>query len=284
VDAGARESLERLLGAGVARASAVRGGDVDDAWRVEMVDGRRVFVKTDARADAGRFAAEARGLAWLAEGPLRVPRVLAAEPGFLALEWIERAPATRGADEALGRGLARLHRLGAPSFGLAHASFLATIPLENEPARDWPAFYGERRLMPLLGRAIARGASSRRMERGVERVVADLPSLVGPAEPPARLHGDLWGGNVMHDEHGAPVLIDPGVYGGHREIDLAMMQLFGGVSPAVLEAYDDEHPRAAGHEARVPLYQLLPLLAHAVLFGASWISAIESALDRIGRP
>ena len=120
------------------------------------------------------------------------------------------------------------------------------------------------------------------MTRGIERVVARLPALCGPAEPPARLHGDLWSGNRMHDAKGAPVLVDPAVYGGHREIDLAMMRLFGGFDARVFDAYHEAWPLAPGHEERVPLYQLLPLLAHVVLFGAGYVSGVESALTAIG--
>ncbi|UJR78762.1 fructosamine kinase family protein [Sandaracinus amylolyticus] len=274
-------ALERALAARVVSASRVSGGDIHDAWRVELADARRVFVKTARGAgDAEVFPCEARGLSWLAEGPLRVPRVLAVEPGFLALEWIERARPARDADEALGRGLAALHRLGAPGFGLDHDNFLATIRQDNTREHDWATFYGRRRLEPLLRAAVARGAGTPAMVRAVERVIAELPRLCGPAEPPARLHGDLWSGNRMHDEQGAPVLVDPAVYGGHREIDLAMMQLFGGFSERVFDAYDDAFPRAAGHEARVPLYQLLPLLAHAVLFGRGYATSAEDAARR----
>jgi fructosamine-3-kinase len=281
MEAALREAIAGALGARVIGVSRVSGGDVHDAYRVELEGGRRAFVKAHRGGDPHMFPCEARGLAWLAVGPLRVPRVLAASGSFLALEWIDRGAPARGAAEALGRGLARLHRAGAPSFGLDHDNFLATIPQENTPAPDWPTFYGKRRLEPLLRRAANRGCATARMKRGVERVLADLPALCGPAEPPARLHGDLWSGNVMYDASGAPVMFDPAVYGGHREVDLAMMRLFGGFPPEVFDAYQDEWPLAPGAEGRVPLYQLLPLLAHVVLFGGSYVAAVERALDRI---
>jgi hypothetical protein len=117
-----------------------------------------------------------------------------------------------------------------------------------------------------------------RFFRRLERVIDRLPELAGPAEPPARLHGDLWSGNVLADGDGRPWLVDPAAYGGHREIDLAMLALFGTPSARTLAAYDEVHPRADGHEARVPLWQLLPLLVHAVLFrGGYGVSAAAAA-------
>ena len=112
----------------------------------------------------------------------------------------------------------------------------------------------------------------------IEAVIERLPELAGPPEPPARLHGDLWGGNVLASAGGRPYLIDPAAYGGHREVDLAMLRLFGGAAPRTLAAYEEVHPLAAGHERRVPLYQLFPLLVHAVLFGGSYgASAVRAA-------
>jgi fructosamine-3-kinase len=117
----------------------------------------------------------------------------------------------------------------------------------------------------------------------METLCERMPDYAGPAEPPARLHGDLWGGNSLAADSGEPVLIDPAVYGGHREIDLAMMQLFGGFSSRVFDAYDETYPRAPGHEDRLALYQLYPLLAHVNLFGAGYLSQTDRALSRYVR-
>jgi fructosamine-3-kinase len=136
--------------------------------------------------------------------------------------------------------------------------------------------YAEHRLLALVPRA---GLSSRGA-RAVESVSERLPELAGPVEPPARVHGDLWSGNVLAGADGAPWLIDPAAHGGHREVDLAMLSLFGSPSPRTLAAYDEVWPRAPGHEERVGLWQLFPLLVHAVLFGGWYASAVERTAAR----
>ena len=125
-----------------------------------------------------------------------------------------------------------------------------------------------------------RGALPAAAIAAVERVAGALDDLVGPPEPPARLHGDLWGGNVMADTEGRPWLIDPSAYGGHREVDLAMLRLFGGTSERVFDAYAERSPLADGWRERIELYQLLPLLVHALLFGGSYADAAHRAARR----
>jgi fructosamine-3-kinase len=219
------------------------------------------------------YDAEAAGLAWL-RGPLRVPSVVASGPSFLALEWLDIGSKSRGFDTALGRGLAALHRLGAPTFGLDRDNFLATLPQDNTPASDGVEFWIERRLRPL----------ARRANLGLDAQLDALrarPDRFGPAEPPARLHGDLWWGNVIATG-GAPAIIDPAVYGGHREIDLAMMRLFGGFGQRCFDAYHEAHPLAPGHRERIALYQLYPLLVHVNLFGGGYVGSFERALSHNG--
>lgn len=274
--------LEQTLGRPVTRATGLGGGSINDAYEVTLANGSRLFVKTHASPPEGMFEAEARGLRWLEEaGTIRVPHVLAisdTEPAYLALELLAPAKRKRGFDEDLGRSLAALHAYGAPSFGLDHDNFIGRLPQSNTPQEDWPAFYWLQRLEPQL-----RLASDRGLIRGATRtrfaaLHKALPDLVGPGEPPSRLHGDLWGGNLHVDDSGAPCLIDPAAYGGHREIDLAMMRLFGGFGPRVFAAYDEAFPLAPGSQRRVSLYQLYPLLVHVNLFGGSYVSSVERAL------
>jgi fructosamine-3-kinase len=264
-------------------ARRVAGGDINEAWAVGLADGRRAFVKTRPDAPAGEYAAEAASLAWLADaGGLRVPAVLAQGDDFLALEWIEAGTLDAAGEEALGRGLAALHRAGADAFGAPWSLHLGAVVLPNDAADDWPAFYAEQRLRPLTAMARDRGALSAAGAQAVERVCDRIAQLVGPPEPPARIHGDLWSGNVLAGADGRPWLIDPAAHGAHREVDLALLQLFGTPSPRTLAAYDEAHPRADGHAERVGLYQLLPLLVHAVLFGGSYGASVERTARRYG--
>jgi fructosamine-3-kinase len=280
-------AVSAALGSAVTSAARVRGGDINEAFDVTLADGRRVFVKTNARADRRMFACEARGLDWLREAhAIRVPRVLAVsseaasenETAFLVLERIASASPVRDFEVQLGQRLAHLHRAGGTRFGFDEANFIADLPQDNTPADSWPAFYVARRLQPQLRAAIDGGHAPARWSRDFDRLFARMPELTGPPEPPARLHGDLWGGNVLADEQGAPCLIDPAVYGGHREIDLAMLRLFGGAGPRCFAAYDETWPLAPGHQDRVRLYQLYPLLVHVNLFGGSYVQSVESAL------
>ena len=281
------EAVEAVLGARIERSGAVSGGDINETFRAELSDGRQVFIKHHPSAPRSMFPSEARGLRYLAAAKaLRVPEVLAVSeeagntPAFLILEYLAPGRHRRGFNEELGRGLAALHRFGSSSFGLDHDNFIGSLPQSNRPSTSWPEFYRSQRLEPLLRRAAGRGLANERLLRSFDELFARLAELCGPDEPPARLHGDLWGGNLHSDEAGAPVLVDPAVYGGHREVDLAMMRLFGGFGADVFEAYEEAYPLSPGHRERVDLYQLYPLMVHLNLFGRGYLAGVERALAR----
>ncbi len=199
-----------------------------------------------------------------------MPEVIEVDDAYLALEWVEPGSLDRDGEEELGRGLAGLHAAGAPAFG-AERLHIGPLTFDATPADDWPEFYAERLIRPLAERVSSDAAL---------RVCDRIHELAGPAEPPARLHGDLWSGNVHADAEGRPWLVDPVAYGGHREVDLAMLRLFGGPSPRTTAAYEEVAPLADGHEDRVELYQLFPLLVHAVLFGGGYGASAEAAARR----
>jgi fructosamine-3-kinase len=272
------DAVRAATGRGVRTACRVGGGDINEGWRVELDDGTPAFAKTRADVAPGEYAAEAAGLRWLAEpAALGIPEVLGVSDEVLVLEWVPEGG--RGDPAALGAGLAEIHAAGAPAFGATpHEgdTRIGPLLLPNDPTPDWATFYAERRLLPMLPRARLGLTGTRTVERVCDR----LPELAGPEEPPARLHGDLWTGNVLWDERGGPWLIDPGAYGGHREVDLAMLNLFGAPGPAFLAAYQERRPLADGHEERVELWQLFPLLVHAALFGGGYRASAVRIAER----
>ena len=273
------ESVGCALGSRVERTTRLSGGDINDAFAAELSDGRRVFVKANAHTPRGMFAAEAEGLAWLGEARVvAVPQVLAVGDDFLVLELIEPGRRRPDFDAMLGRSLAALYAHGAGGFGHARDNFIGRLPQDNHAESDWPTFYRERRLAPMVTRA--RSVLGQGLVASFERLYALLPELVGPAEAPARLHGDLWGGNLHVTAGGEPCVIDPAVYGGHREMDLAMMRLFGGFGARVFAAYHEAFPLAPGHEERVDLHQLYPLLVHVNLFGSGYVDGVRRVLGR----
>jgi fructosamine-3-kinase len=271
-----KERVESAVGRRVVGSRRVGGGCINEGWQVEFEGGERAFVKTRPEAAPGEYAAEAEALAWLAEpGAVRVPRVIGVGEDLLALEWIDEGRLSDDGAEELGRGLAALHAAGAETFGGSRPLTIGRLSIPNDPRPDWPTFYAANRLHPLIAAVDARTAQS------VERVCERMAELAGPPEPPARLHGDLWGGNVLAGADGSGWLIDPVAYGGHREVDLAMLRLFGAPHPRVLDAYQEAAPLADGHEERVALWQLFPLLVHAALFGGHYGAQVKSAAESV---
>ncbi len=272
---------EELLGCAVAATSPVAGGDVSTTTRLRLSDGGTALMKTLPHAPDDFFAAEARGLVWLDEaGGVSVPEVLAVDKDCLILRWVEPGRNTSDAAAELGRALAVTHAAGAPSYGLDRDGYIGRLPLPNRPADTWAEFFAVRRVLPYLRLARDRGAITDTDAAAVERVVPRLAGLV-PEEPPARLHGDLWNGNVLWGPDHRAWVIDPAAHGGHRESDLAMLALFGLPHlPRVLDAYAEAAPLAEGWADRVALHQLFPLLVHACLFGGGYGARAAEAARR----
>jgi fructosamine-3-kinase len=279
VDVATLRSIGRAVGSPVVRTSSVTGGDVATSSRLELVDGRSVFAKLDARGRVGWASTEAWGLRWLAEG------IAAADDGrnlqaHLVLGWIDAGG--QADDAALGSALAAVHAVGAPCFGREDRRTTGSRGLPNDPCDTWPEFYATRRLAPLARIARDAGALPPRTLDVLERLADPdrLAAVGGPPEPPARLHGDLWAGNRVVGADRRHWLVDPAAHGGHREFDLSMMRLFGGFGPSCFDAYAAAAPLADGWADRVALHQVAPLVVHAVKFGDGYVRAAAEAVSR----
>ncbi|WP_245594480.1 fructosamine kinase family protein [Actinospica robiniae] len=267
------DQVAAVLGAKVAGVTALgTGAGGSGVYRVSLLSGETVFAKSYQGDAPGFLAAEAAGLRWLREADgAPVPEVLGECEDLLVTTFITPGRPTPAGAEEFGRELATMHARGAQSFGASWPGYIGALSMDNTESDDWPTFYAERRVLPYLRAAVRRGAMDAEQASAVERVCGRIEEIAGAPELPARLHGDLWAGNVQWDVRGRGWLIDPAAHGGHRETDLAMMALF---EPPLLEtiiaAYDEVHPLDDDWRERVALHQLHPLLVHASLFGGSY--------------
>ncbi|GAA2000242.1 fructosamine kinase family protein [Nocardiopsis rhodophaea] len=270
------DRVAELTGRAVAALAPLGSSHAWELYRAELADGTDAFVKAlpDGTPDGefgGLFATEAWGLEWLGGSfGSPVPEVLGADERTLVLPWVSERPPTPEAAERFGHQLAGMHAIPAEYFGAPRDGYIGPLPLDNTPRDSWPEFYAEQRLLPYLAQATDRGVLTPSDVRVIERAIDAIGDLAGAPEPPARIHGDLWSGNVLWQDDGA-VIVDPAAHGGHREADLAMLALFGLPHlDRVRDGYNEAFPLAAGWRGRIALHQLHPLLVHACLFGAAY--------------
>ncbi|HPE98523.1 MAG: fructosamine kinase family protein [Chitinophagales bacterium] len=262
----------------------VGGGCINDCYQLRT-DQDTFFLKVnDAKAFPKMFKAEARGLTLLADHfqgaiPQVVYEEVFGDRQYLLLTWIEQGSAGPNGMALLGEFLARMHRVSAPVFGLDTDNYMGSLPQQNTPTESFADFYRDSRLMPLYKQAAERGVMH--ANAAFDKLCNRLEEII-PAENPSLVHGDLWSGNVLFDTNGTPVLIDPAVAYSHRECDIAMSMMFGGFDQSFYDAYDQNHPLVPGWEARIPLFQLYPLLVHVILFGGSYVRQAEEVIRKFG--
>lgn len=286
-----KQAIRDAFGSGVSvvRRTPVSGGDINRAYALELSNGGKVFMKANRKENAGLFTAEAEGLAAIAStGAIRSPRMIASgidgSNSFLLLEHIESGPRSRTSSEELGVGLARMHMaetggfVPGGKFGFTADNYIGSTVQFNTPAETWTEFFIQSRLMPQLRMASTYFDAGYRCR--IDRFLDKVPSLLVEPDKPALLHGDLWAGNYMIDRDGQPWLIDPAVYVGHPEVDLAMTELFGGFDRAFYDAYRSEAGIDPGYKDRRDLYNLYQLLNHLNLFGGGYLQSVRSIINR----
>jgi len=272
--------IEEEFGQKIVHSSMLAGGSIASSWKLELEKGESKVLKINPKKEM--VLTETYGLKELAKsGEIKVPKVELSEGDWLVMEFIQSGQKNADFFQEFGRSLARMHRHESGSYGLEIDNFIGETPqLNTELRHSWVDFYFENRLHYQVNMALEKGAPHKLMDtfHAIETNVKEL--LKESQERPCLLHGDLWSGNYLVDSKQSPVLIDPAVYYGHREAELAMTRLFGGFDPEFYSAYQEEYPLQEGHKERVPLYELYHVLNHFNLFGGHYF---DQSLELMGK-
>lgn len=261
---------------------SIIGGSINTAHCIETYDHLYFLKYNNAKAHPQMFSSEFKGLKLLEQSnSLRIPQPLFYYEGdsysFLLMEYIEQKTQVLDFWEKFAQQLSLMHQVSNESFGLDFDNYMGSLPQSNQQHQTFPQFFINQRLIPQIKKARDLGFLTKNQVQQSERLFLALPSIF-PTEKPALVHGDLWSGNFMNDEKGSPVIMDPAVYFGHREVDIAMSTMFGGFSSAFYEAYHADFPMERKWESRLPYYNLYPILIHINLFGFSYLDSFQKVL------
>ena len=262
----------------------VHGGDINDAYCLKALTGKYFLKVNDKTRYPGMFEKEARGLLLLRKHcSLIIPGVIKTgafgHRQYLLLEWLDKGSPQKDMWEKFGEALAVMHKQPQEYFGLNENNYIGSLKQFNDPRNEWPAFYIECRIMPLVKILFDDGRYSKNDLATANNFYNRLKNIF-PPEPPALLHGDLWSGNYFIYSTGYTAIFDPAVYYGHREMDIGMTKLFGGFDKRFYDAYNEAYPLEKDWEKRLELTQLYPLLVHAVLFGGHYVSSAFNIIKR----
>ncbi len=262
---------------------AISGGCINETFKLETNQSSFFLKINSSRLYPGMFATEAKGLNLLSEAnEITIPAVILADEhetnSFLILEWIERGKRTKNFFENFGTKLARLHKHSNECFGLDHDNYIGSLPQYNKPDKNGVEFFIQQRLVKQIEIAKEHNNIEDSTINQFDKLFKKLPQLI-PNEKPSLLHGDLWNGNYMTDKSGTACLIDPAVYYGYREVDLAMTKLFGGFDSEFYGSYNNEYPLQQGWQQRLDIFNLYPLMVHVNLFGQGYLGQVKQILS-----
>ncbi|WP_138431322.1 fructosamine kinase family protein [Fodinibius saliphilus] len=278
--------LENKLDQTIESQRRLSGGSINQAAKITLSNGQPCFLKWNTSADPNMFSVEEKGLELLrsANTTIHIPTVYATGEtsgsiGYMVQEFIEEGQAKNGSAQHFGQQLAKLHKKQQEQFGLDHNNYIGRLPQSNKKHDDWITFFIEERMDPQLKMATDSGKLGSKTVSQFQSMYKRLPTIF-PKEPASLLHGDLWSGNFFYDQEGQTTIYDPAVYYGHREIELAFTQLFGGFSSAFYNAYKEAYPLQPNFNQRKDIYNLYPLLVHTNLFGGSYAQQLKRIVQR----
>lgn len=276
--------LEQGLSEEITHTKSIGGGSINSAIKVSTNDGAWFLKFNFAQAHPQMFESEYHGLKLMAEAQtIRIPQPLNFYEGnhysCILMEWIEQGARQLNFWPDFAKQLSQMHQCTEDYFGLEFDNYMGSLPQKNSKHADFVSFFIQERLEPQIKLARDDGYINEKHIRQSERLYNELPSIF-PEEKPSLVHGDLWSGNFMNDEKGNPVIMDPAVYFGHREVDIAMTTMFGGFSSKFYEQYQNNYPMETGWESRLDFYKLYPILIHVNLFGYSYVGSFENIVSR----
>ena len=287
MNAGLKEQLQQIIDKKMDSFHPVSGGDINQAALVTFSDKSRYFVKYNANSNHDMFEKEAAGLKLLQRDSIQIhiPEVVdygyleEIRTGFLLMEYISTGRENKSFLERFGRELAALHKITAPTYGLDHDNYIGRLPQSNHQHDNWTDFFIQERIEPQLKMAQESHRLPRSINKPFENLYAKLPDIF-PGEPASLLHGDLWSGNYLCSDNQEVVLIDPAVYFGHREMELAFTQLFGGFGSRFYDSYHEVFPIQPEFRTRKDIYNLYPLLVHTNLFGGGYAGSVTRIISQ----
>lgn len=278
-------SIEKKLNCKIISSKSVGGGCINDAQTITASDGKKFFLKQNFNSAKDMFFKEANGLKELKKAnAIRVPEVILVDTNFILLEQINSGRKSKNFDEDFGKSFASLHKYTSESFGFYEDNYIGSTPQKNIPEpekkNNWIKFYFNKRILFQYKLLESNGYADSALRKRISLLEDKIDDILRDSENiPSLLHGDLWSGNYMIDENGNACLIDPAVYYGNREADLAMTKLFGGFSSAFYKAYNEYFPLPAGYEYRENIYKLYHVMNHLNLFGSGYYHQTISLLD-----